>query len=159
MQPTDSPCKGDSPTQNYLQEYAGLVEACTKPGTEDPDVAATTTDHGGMPSPVHGRIKREPGTPGEPQQLNKTRRLTSPHKMDRCCNCTSGSTCVTKRCSCRKAERHCIDCVCISKCSNSATLLSSCDSGKPNVDDKAEGARVTPRNLNFQDDGEDESMS
>jgi hypothetical protein len=37
-------------------------------------------------------------------------------------------------------------------------LCSSCDKGNPDADDKAEGAGVTPRNHNFQqDDGEDES--
>jgi hypothetical protein len=57
----------------------------------------------------------------------------------------------------KKAEQHCIDCVCKSKYSNFETLPTSCDDNKPKADEKAEGAGVTPRNLNFEDDGENES--
>jgi hypothetical protein len=47
--------------------------------------------------------------------------------------------------------------VCISKCSNFETLPASCDNGKPNADEVEGSAGVTPRNLNFQLDGDDVS--
>lgn len=123
---------------------------------EDPDVATTTLSHGEPPSPVPG-MKREPGTPGEIQHVMKTRRLTSLNKADRCCNCSTRSTCSTKLCACRSAGRHCIDCVCISKCFNTVTLPAS---SKSIQDEKVRGSpdnAVTPRNLNFQKDGEDDA--
>ena len=57
MQPTNSPGWEELPK--------GYIDSHTGPGTGDPEIATATTDHGGMPSPVHGGIKREPGMPGE----------------------------------------------------------------------------------------------
>jgi hypothetical protein len=52
--------QAEVPSPSYVATYTGPVIG-------DPEIATATTDHGGMPSPVHGGIKREPGTPGESQ--------------------------------------------------------------------------------------------
>jgi hypothetical protein len=73
------PVRGELPSQSYMKNYAGLVEAYTNPGTvgSSPDVATTTANNGKPPSPAP-RMKQEPGTPRETQQLTKTRGLMSP---------------------------------------------------------------------------------
>jgi hypothetical protein len=82
----------------YQKIPEGLVEGYTWPNTGgNQDAVLTATSHGIPLSTIPGE-KRDPGTPGEIQQLTKTRRLTSSEKIDWCCNCTSGLTCSTKQC-------------------------------------------------------------
>jgi hypothetical protein len=49
------------------------------------------------------------------QKRSPNKLQSSPADEDRCCNCTKGSTCATKRCECRKAKRCCLSCDCLEK--------------------------------------------
>ena len=80
--------------------------------------------------------------------------------LEPCCNCTSASTCQTKRCECKKAGRHCSNCRC-GNCKNRSpsapdptTLPNNPPTRQPNHPPMSEEAHTTAENKIAQIYGE-----
>ena len=80
--------------------------------------------------------------------------------LEPCCNCTSASTCQTKRCECKKAGRHCSNCRC-GNCKNRSpsvpdpiTLPNNPPNRQPNHPTMSEQAPTTAKNKIAQIYGE-----
>jgi hypothetical protein len=91
------------------------VEDYVGPGTNGLDEGSTKrVDHGESPS-IPDPKRRRHGSPVQPYRPT-VKPSTSVH-VNRCCNCTKKSACMTIRCSCKLAKQECVNCDC-SDCRN-----------------------------------------
>lgn len=68
--------------------------------------------------PSHESKRVRFAAPVPPQSVPLRRSKSQPLLVDRCCNCTTGSTCSTARCACRQLGTYCRTCACIVRCTN-----------------------------------------
>jgi hypothetical protein len=82
----------------------------------------------------------------DPPKPKSHRRHSAPVHKGRCCNCTEGSTCKTRRCACRKANQSCTSFDCLEQCSNKGGPKPPCvlQSTVPETDESLAPAVVLP---------------
>jgi hypothetical protein len=104
----------------YFVVPDGLVEGYERYGREQ-EPPSTKNAYNGV-----RRTKKsatpDPKRPGlgslYKQKTQTDSKKLTPLLEDRCCNCTKYSTCTTKRCECRMANKPCVSCVCLYQCKN-----------------------------------------
>jgi hypothetical protein len=104
----------------YLVVPDGLVEGYERygrereaPSTKNADNGVRRTEKSATLDPKQPRL----GSPYKHKTQTDSKKST-PLLEDRCCNCTKYSTCTTKCCECRMANKPCVSCVCLYQCNN-----------------------------------------
>jgi hypothetical protein len=104
----------------YLVVPDGVVEGYERYGrereassTRNDDNGVAKTEKSAIPDPKRPRL-RSPNKK-EHQAVKKT---STPLLEARCCNCSQNDTCGTKRCHCKKSDKLCVSCACLTNCNN-----------------------------------------